>query len=182
MPTAGSKFWRLSLRDRFAGRLDRCRTISIELNEMGPRFGNVALVKNRFDRTFGNAGFTVDAVNRVDVEHRIVFVKTVTRTNNDAVGVLAVAARLADDKGHGLVPLVLKAIGDKTLNAITMPRDRRSEKKSAKTRAVTTCRCWPIGFAVLKNIFAKASLTTATGRAPIVSRLSISRPRQLTQC
>ena len=57
-------------------------------------------MEDGFDGTFGDASLAVDALFRVDVEHRFSLVETLDRTDNDAVGVFAVEARLGDDVGH----------------------------------------------------------------------------------
>jgi hypothetical protein len=65
-------------------------------------------MKDRLDRALRYARVAVDAVNRVDVELVLVLVKTITWTDDDAIGVFAIVARLTDDEGHGGSLLVRK--------------------------------------------------------------------------
>jgi hypothetical protein len=74
--------------------------VGVELNVRGPRRGHVVFVEDRLDQTFRHARFTIDALSRIDVKHLIVLIETLRRTNGNAVGVLAITARLANDIGH----------------------------------------------------------------------------------
>ena len=73
----------------------------VELDEGLLVFGHVVLVKDGFDGTFGDAGFAVDALIRMDVENLLAFIEALDRANNYAVGVLAAEAGLANNVGHG---------------------------------------------------------------------------------
>jgi hypothetical protein len=58
-------------------------------------------VENRFYWTFGNARFAVDALIGVDVKHLVPFIKTLNRTNYDAICIAASYARLSNNVSHG---------------------------------------------------------------------------------
>jgi hypothetical protein len=45
-------------------------------------------------------------VLRIDVEHLLILIEALTRTNGHAIGVLAIAARLANDEGHKLFSFI----------------------------------------------------------------------------
>lgn len=51
-------------------------------------------------RAFWDTGFAVDALFRVNEEHRFTFVEAFDRTNSHAVGVFAVEAWLGDYVRH----------------------------------------------------------------------------------
>jgi hypothetical protein len=72
---------------------------------MQPLIGDIGFTKDRFHRTFRDTAFAIDALHGIDVEHVVVLVKTFRGTDNDAVGVLAVQTRFANDIGHGFAPL-----------------------------------------------------------------------------
>lgn len=57
-------------------------------------------MKNRLDRTFRHAGFAIDAFIRMDVKHLLGFIKTLDRTHNDAIRVLARETWLANNVSH----------------------------------------------------------------------------------
>ena len=57
-------------------------------------------MENGFHRAFGDAGFAVDALIRVDIEHLLAFVEAFHRANDHAIRVFAGKARLAYDVGH----------------------------------------------------------------------------------
>ena len=62
-------------------------------------------MKNRVRRTGWHTRFTVDAILRIDIQHPSTLVKTIGRTNDDAVGVPAVTAWLSNNVSHGIVAL-----------------------------------------------------------------------------
>jgi len=59
-------------------------------------------MENRLDGAFGDTGVAIDALLRVDIELLLVLVKTIARTDDHAVCVLAVMTGLANDIGHEL--------------------------------------------------------------------------------
>src|SRR5690606_31679686 len=54
-------------------------------------------------RTFWNARSAIDALLWIDVEHLVVAMKTIHRTDDDAVGVAAAMTIAGDDEGHDLL-------------------------------------------------------------------------------
>src|SRR5690606_38390818 len=76
------------------------RKLSVQRGVVFPLFREVVFVEDGLDRTFGNARLAVDAFIRMDVEHRLTLVKTLDRTDDNAVGVLAVETRLRNDVSH----------------------------------------------------------------------------------
>lgn len=80
-----------ALRGHFGVELDKCLLV----------FGHVVLMEDGFDGAFGHAGFAIDAFVRMDIEDLLAFVEALDRANDDAVGVLAAEAGLANNVGHG---------------------------------------------------------------------------------
>jgi hypothetical protein len=72
----------------------------VQLNEARPGEGHARVVKNRLNGAFRHAGFAVDAVFRIDVEHLSIFVEALAGAHYYTIGVLAVPTRFADDKRH----------------------------------------------------------------------------------
>src|SRR5262249_39312753 len=68
------------LGDAAAGLLQRRGTLGVERRETGPLAGHVRLGVDGLDRALRHAGFTIDAVGRVDVEHLLVLVEAFHRT------------------------------------------------------------------------------------------------------
>ena len=68
---------------------------------LGPLRGQALLREDRLRRAHGLAGAAVDALVGVDDEEVRPLVEAVDRAHLDAVGVLALDARLGDDVGHG---------------------------------------------------------------------------------
>src|SRR5262245_29777188 len=95
-----SLFWRLTFADVRARCFQRGRSLRVELHELRPPRRHVGVVEDRLDRAFGYARFAVDAIVGVDIQHHVVLIEAVARANDDAVGVLAILARLANDKCH----------------------------------------------------------------------------------
>jgi hypothetical protein len=77
----------------------------IQITKWCPFQRQTILMKDRFRRTGRRTRFTVDAVLRIDIQHPSTFVKTIGRTNDNAVGVSAVAAWLSNNVSHGIVAL-----------------------------------------------------------------------------
>ena len=63
-------------------------------------------MEDRLDRTFGDAGFAVDAFIGMNVDHRFAFVEAFDRANNHAVGVFTVETRFGNDMSHHIPPSV----------------------------------------------------------------------------
>jgi hypothetical protein len=57
-------------------------------------------VEDRFNGTFRDAGFAIDALVRMNVQHRLPLVETLHGANHHAVGVFAVEARFGNNVGH----------------------------------------------------------------------------------
>ena len=76
--------------------------LSVQFGERGPLFRQVVFVENGFDRTLRDAGFTIDAFIRVNVEHLFTLVKAFDRAHDHAVGVLAGKAGFGNDMSHGV--------------------------------------------------------------------------------
>lgn len=57
-------------------------------------------MEDRFNRTLRDAGFTVDALFRVNHQDGFTFVKALNRANNYTVGVLTVETGFRDDVSH----------------------------------------------------------------------------------
>jgi len=93
-PTSGQRFFLLGDQGKFPG------FVGVEFDETFPLGRNPSGGKNGFGRTFGHAGATIDALNGIDDQHGIVFVKTVHRTHRNARGIFAVDAGLCNDMSH----------------------------------------------------------------------------------
>jgi hypothetical protein len=76
------------------------RHLGVQFGEACPLFRNVVFVEDGFDGTFRDAGFAVDALVGMDVENQFAFVETLDGANDDAIGVLAIEARFANDMSH----------------------------------------------------------------------------------
>src|SRR5262245_14288892 len=74
--------------------------LRVELDVAGPLGRAVGLDEDRLDRALGHACFAVDAVIRINVEHLLVLVETLHRTDDATIGVLAVVTRGSDDVSH----------------------------------------------------------------------------------
>ena len=104
----------------------------------GPFRRQVVFVEDGFDRAFRDAGFAVDALIRMDEEHRLAFVKAFDRADDDAVSVLAVETRLGDDVSQGFPSLQLAlqnyrlVIGRRIVRPQSFPRPRRRILASAE--------------------------------------------------
>jgi hypothetical protein len=57
-------------------------------------------VKDGLDGALGNAGFAIDALIGMDVEHLLAFVEAFDRANHHAICVFAAEARLNDNVSH----------------------------------------------------------------------------------
>lgn len=66
--------------------------VGIQLNVALPSYRNVVFRIDGFYRAFGNACFTIVAVAGVDVQHPIVLVEGLHRTNHTAIRVPAIIA------------------------------------------------------------------------------------------
>src|SRR5205823_3947148 len=99
----GAFLRRILLGDAAAGFLQRRGLLGVEGREARPLARHVGLDEDGLDRTLGYAGFAVDAVRGIDVEHLLVLVEALHGADRNAVGVLAIVAGLADDVRHGTV-------------------------------------------------------------------------------
>jgi hypothetical protein len=92
--------WCLTFRDVPGTRLQGCHALRIQLNERRPSSGDFRFLKDRLNRALRPARIAVDAVVGIDIELPVILVKTFARANDDTIGVLAIATRLAHDIGH----------------------------------------------------------------------------------
>src|SRR6516165_2912668 len=97
--------------DRAATGFQLRRFLGVELGEAAPLSRNIGFREDGFDRTFGHAGFAVDAINRVDVEHMLPLIEAFDRADDDAVRVFAVMARLSNSVSHIQSVLSFLAVG-----------------------------------------------------------------------
>src|SRR4051812_23111395 len=95
-PFVGVARRRLSFDDRLPG----LRQLRIERDECMLRVGHVVLGEDSLDRAFGHTQRAVDALRRIDHQHVRPLAEAVDRTHIDAVGVLALDARLGYDVSH----------------------------------------------------------------------------------
>src|SRR5262245_55031145 len=100
LPARGPLLRLLPFGDVAAAVLQRRRPLGVERDEVVPPGRHVALEEDGPDGALRHAGAAVDAVLRVDVQHPLVLVEALHRTDGHAVGVLAVVARLGDDVTH----------------------------------------------------------------------------------
>src|SRR6267142_2777472 len=90
------------------GRLDSgivLEELLVQLDEALPLIRRLVFREDRLDRAHGLTRAAVDALVRMDVEHRLAFVDAIHRTDLDAGLVLHVDARFSDDVRHQLLPL-----------------------------------------------------------------------------
>ena len=86
---------------RFAAHfLEGCRFLRVQRRKLRPLRRDIGLGIDRLDGAFRNTRLTIDAVDRVDVEHRLVLVETLYGADDYAIGVLAIVARLANGVSH----------------------------------------------------------------------------------
>src|SRR5262249_12936858 len=72
----------------------------IEGDVVPPLLRDGAFVVDRLHRAFRDARLTIDAIDRVDVQHLLSLVETFHRADRGAVGVLAALTGFGDDEGH----------------------------------------------------------------------------------
>src|SRR5262249_12020189 len=75
--------------------------VGVQLFDLGPFLGEIALRVDRLGRADRLAGATVDALVGMNHEEVAALVETVDRAHLDAVGVLTFDARFRDDVRHG---------------------------------------------------------------------------------
>src|SRR5439155_20483547 len=83
----------------------------VQLDEALPLIGRLVFREDRLHRAHRLAGAAVDALVRVDVEHRLAFIDAVHRTDLDTGLVLHVDAWLGDDVRHQDLPLSITVRG-----------------------------------------------------------------------
>src|SRR5690606_30423650 len=81
------------------------RALGVDFDPLLLVVGQLRLVVDRFDRALRNAGATIDALARVDVEHVLVPVEAVHGAHGHAVGEAAAVAVVRDNEGHGALLL-----------------------------------------------------------------------------
>src|SRR5215467_15005543 len=92
----------------------------VQLDEVLPLIGRLVFREDRLDRAHGLTSAAVDALVRMDIEHRLAFVDAIHRTDLDAGLVLHVDARLGDDVRHQVLPLARGICG-----ALSVSRSHR---------------------------------------------------------
>jgi hypothetical protein len=88
--------------DRWAQPFELGGAFRVQFNEPYPRIRNCGVRKDRFHGAFRSTAVAVDAVLRGNVELHVVSVEAFAWADDNAIGVLAVVARLANNKGHEL--------------------------------------------------------------------------------
>src|SRR5215831_9029705 len=100
----------------------------VQLDEVLPLIGRLVFREDRLDRAHGLTSAAVDALVRMDVEHRLAFVDAIHWTHLDAGLVLHIDARLGDDVRHQVLPLA------STIRGVELP-----QKPSAFVPESTQC-------------------------------------------
>src|SRR5439155_22841483 len=83
----------------------------VQLDEALPLIGRLVFREDRLHWAHRLAGAAVDALVRVDVEHRLAFIDAIHRTDLDTGLVLHVDAWLGDDVRHQDLPLSITVRG-----------------------------------------------------------------------
>src|SRR5205814_9070088 len=83
-----------------------------------------------FRSAFGDASFAVNALIRMDVEHLLPFIKALNRADDDAVGVLAAEAGLANDVSHDSPRAIQKNVRE------VESHDSRSEEHTSELQSL----------------------------------------------
>jgi len=76
------------------------RQLGVERLVVGPFAREVVFVEDGLDGAFRDAGFAVNALVGMNVQHRLPLVETFYGAHHNAVGVFAIEARLSNDVGH----------------------------------------------------------------------------------
>ena len=87
------------------------RHFCIQSGVISPLGWQVIFMEDGRNRTFRNARLAVDAFFRMNEQNRFTFVEAFDRTDNNAVCVFAVEARLSNDMSHG-TPFHARSSGD----------------------------------------------------------------------
>ena len=77
---------------------------SVQFDVVRPFWGDIVFVKDCIDRAFRHARSAIDALFRIDEDHRLSFVKTFGRTHDDTICVLAAKTRFRNNHRHDQVP------------------------------------------------------------------------------
>src|ERR1051325_1178361 len=80
-----------------ARRDDRRRALRVERDVRRPFARHIGIGEDRLHGAFRDARLAIDAVARIDAEHRTVLVEALARADHDAIGVLAIEARFANN-------------------------------------------------------------------------------------
>jgi hypothetical protein len=76
----------------------------IQLSKRLPLLGQVVLMEDCLNRTLWYAGFAVDALIGMNVQHLLSLIEAFYGAHNDTVGVLACEAGLSNHMGHDVSP------------------------------------------------------------------------------
>src|SRR3989441_1412428 len=110
-PMNAQRAWRAAVERvqlSLGGRLDSgvvLEELLVQLDEVLPLIGRLVFREDRLDRAHGLASPAVDALVRMDVEHRLALIDAIHRTDLDTGLVLHVDARLGDNVRHQVLPL-----------------------------------------------------------------------------
>lgn len=74
--------------------------LSVQCDVRPPFWWNSVIIEYGLLRAFGRAKPTVDALIRIDIQHRFPFVKAIGRANNDAIFEFAAGTELSYDHRH----------------------------------------------------------------------------------
>src|SRR6202008_2911905 len=121
-PRNAQRAWRaavervqLGLRGRLDSRVV-LEELLVQLDEVLPLIGRLVLGEDRLHRAHRLTSPAVDALVRMDVEHRLAFIDAIHRTDLDTGLVLHVDARFSDDVRHQILPL--SSAGSRYVRAI----------------------------------------------------------------
>ncbi len=78
-------------------------TFGVELNIAGPLSRRVGFSKDSLHGTFRYTGFTINAVDGIDVEHLLILPEALHGANDDAIGVFAIVATGSNYVSHGIL-------------------------------------------------------------------------------
>jgi hypothetical protein len=78
----------------------------VEIFEGNPLLGKLVFMVNGMRWTLRNTGFTVNALQGVDIQHLSTLTETIRRTDDDTVTVFAAQTGLCNDMCHRVAPSI----------------------------------------------------------------------------